>query len=687
MTTSNPAQPTRPNIVRTAAVLGLICGALDVALAILRRASSFDDLQLIFPATMATAGLVASVFLALWWTGGHWATRRWQLAPSALVFAVASALATTFIAARIGEFSLRELSADALFLLGLYAGGGVAAGVGGYFASIAMAPGSRAMALCAALLSALPVMLFAMLLFLWSQLYRIEVFSSPAGLLSCAAFAAAVAAVLFLVVWPGAVQRGWRASVTVAVIALLAPMVIGLAAQIGRLVGTGDGPPHAVRHIILLTSDTLRADVLGVYGGKVPTPAIDGLAHDGAVFDKANTVAPWTLPSLSTLVTGVSPAVHLVRQEEDRLPSTITTVAERFSAAGYHTAAVVDNAYLRPKANLAQGFDDYLFMNIPDYGRALGPQLMRYLWPALFRAERPCTIEEHTAEVQAWLAAHADRDFFLWVHYFDPHAPYEPRHDYVSGKPPDGMAYEFVQPPQVMSGLIARSDVDKAWIRALYEGEVRGMDDNIGLILEQLRALDLYDGALIAFTSDHGEEFWDHGAQGHGHSLYDELLHVPLIIKLPDGHGARRVSERVSTERLAPTLLEAADVAFDAREMSGSSLLPLMRGEAPSDAGEPVYSETQLAIDRQQAVTRDEQKFVHSLVTSRAQLYDLRHDPGETESRLATGAELATAARKLLEKHEADALRMRDALGIASGESAEFDSATMNRLRGLGYIK
>jgi arylsulfatase A-like enzyme len=148
-----------------------------------------------------------------------------------------------------------------------------------------------------------------------------------------------------------------------------------------------------------------------------------------------------------------------------------------------------------------------------------------------------------------------------------------------------------------------------------------------------------------------------------------------------------RVGERVSTERLAPTLLEAADVAFDAREMSGSSLLPLMRGEAPSDAGEPVYSETQLAIDRQQAVTRDEQKFVHSLVTSRAQLYDLRHDPGETESRLATGAELATAARKLLEQHEADALRMRDALGIASGESAEFDSATMNRLRGLGYIK
>lgn len=675
-------------IVRTAVVLGLICGALDVAFAILRRAQSFENLQLVFPSVFATALAAALSFSLLWLLLGRWSARRWQLAPAALATALAVGLGVTFVCARIGEFSLRALSADDLFLFGLYTLGGTATGVAAYLAAVALAGRPRQQALAVTTLLTAPALLFAMLVFLWSQLFFIESVRSTAGLASCGIFALAVGALLWRVVWPGAVTRAWRSCVTAAVIGLLWPFAMTSAAHVRHWMGEGDAAPHAVRHVILLSSDTLRADVLGAYGNtRVPTPAIDSLAHDGVVFEKANAVAPWTLPSLSTLVSGVSPAVHLVRQEGDRLPSSITTLAERFAAAGYHTGAVVDNAYLRPKANLAQGFEDYLYMNIPDYGRALGPQLMRHVWPALFRAERPCTIEEQTALVRAWLERHANRDFFLWVHYFDPHAPYQPRHDYVSGKPPAGMGYEFEQPPQVMSGLIARSDADKAWIRALYEGEVRGVDDNIGAVLEELRALELYDGALIAFTSDHGEEFWDHGAQGHGHTLFDELLHVPLIIKLPDSHATRRVAERISTERIAPTLLEAADVPFETREMSGPSMLPLLRGDAEAGAAPAVVSETRIAIDNQQSVTTDEKKFVRSLITSREQLYDLRADPGETQSQLASGAELAAAGRKLLDAHETAAGQLREVIGVARGESAEFDSATMNRLRGLGYIK
>ena len=144
----------------------------------------------------------------------------------------------------------------------------------------------------------------------------------------------------------------------------------------------------------------------------------------------------------------------------------------------------------------------------------------------------------------------------------------------------------------------------------------------------------------------------DHGAQGHAHTLFDELLRVPLIIKLPDSHASVHVSTRVSTERLAPTLLEAADVAFEAKEMSGPSLLALMRSGVDNGGVPPVVSETRIAIDNLQSVTSDEKKFVRSLITAHEQLYDLTSDPGETASQLASSAELGAAARKHLEQHE-----------------------------------
>ena len=285
-----------------------------------------------------------------------------------------------------------------------------------------------------------------------------------------------------------------------------------------------------------------------------------------------------------------------------------------------------------------------------------------------------------------WLARNADRDFFLWVHYFDPHTPYEPPHDYVAGTPPPGMGYDFSPPPQVMSGLIARSDADKAWIRALYEGEVRGIDDNVGRVLDELRALKLYDEAVIAFTSDHGEELWEHGAHGHGHALYNEHLHVPLILKKSHGKGGARVAAWVSNERVNATLLESADVEFDASEMSGTSLLPLLAPNASAIDSPPVISATSIIVDDLQSVIFSDHKFIRSLTTGREQLYSLRADADEHDSKIALLPEVASAARKLLEEHKAIASRMRERYGIRAGEMAKVDEATLNRLRGLGYI-
>lgn len=666
--------------------MALFCGALDIALAILNRAQSFENPTLIFPAMFATAALIALLFAASWWLVVRPLGRRLGAEDRALKHALAVALAATFICARIAQLSAHDLTPGAIFTFALFAVLGVALGAAIYFASQALQGAGKLGAQAGATIILLPALLTVMLVFLWTQLFWIESAKSSAGIVSCLVFALLLAAGVWFVVRPGLIKRASRITWGTALAALALPWLFDGIAYFSHWLQAGNGAPHAVRQIVLISADTLRADVLSVYGNpRVQTPALEQLARDGVVFENDDSVAPWTLPSLSTLISGVSPAVHLVRHEEDRLPDSVTTLAERFAAAGYHTAAIVDNAYLRPKANLAQGFDDYIFMEIPDYGRALGPQIMKHVLPALYRPERPVTIEEQTARVQRWLAHHADRDFFLWVHYFDPHAPYEPRREYLEGEPPAGLGYRFEPPPQMMGGLVQRSAAQREWIRSLYEAEVRGVDHNVGQVLEQLRELGMYDGALVAFTSDHGEEFWEHDGQGHGHTLHTEVLRVPLIIKLPDNRPVTRVAQRISSERVAATLLEAADVPFDNGDFSGPSLLPLLRDEAGSVAALPVVSESAIIVDDQQSVVSDEQKFIRSLVTGRELQFDLRLDPGEHQ--LLGEETRAVTARKLLDEHATGASALRERTGIVRGESADFDSSTLHRLRGLGYIK
>lgn len=686
MTSSHTSRPEAPRVVQIAVLVALLCGGLDVALAILNRAQSFENLMLIFPSMYATAVLVALLFLGLWWAVLRPIGTRVGADDGALLNALAVALSVSFVCARIAQLSARELWASASFMLALFASFGVGLGAAAYLATQALQVASKLGAQARAVLLLCPALMSMLLLFLWAQLYWIESIKSILGLLSCLLFALPLVWAARSVVQPGLVKRAARVSWVVASAALALPLLLDALAFLAHWSQLRNSAPHAVRQIVLVSADTLRADALAVYGNpRVPTQALDQLARDGVVFENDISVAPWTLPALSTLITGVAPAVHLVRHEEDRLPDSVTTLAERFAAAGYHTAAIVDNAYLRPKANLAQGFNDYLFMDIPDYGKALGPQIMKHVLPTLFRAERATTIEEQTAQVQGWIAHHADRDFFLWVHYFDPHAPYEPRRDYLTGEPPTGLGYSFEPPPQMMSGMVARSAAQREWIRGLYEAEVRGVDDNLGRVLEQLRQLGLYDGAVIAFTSDHGEEFWEHDGQGHGHTLFNEVLRVPLLIKLPNNRHAKRVAQRISSERIAATLLEAADVEFDSADFSGPSLLPLMRGDEGAVAAPPVVSESAIIVDDQLAVVSDEQKYIRSLVTGRELHFDLRSDPGEHQSRLED-ADVVTG-RKLLEQHASGASALRERSGITRGESADFDSSTLHRLRGLGYIK
>ena len=662
---------------------------MDMALACLRQVPSFEHLALVAPALFATALTVAVVFVALWSLVMRPLALHLGWQASATRFALACAMGTFFVLLRIAELPVAAVSAAQLFNLGLFTALGGVVGVTAYFATLAVDGRSSSARLLGALLLASPAVLFELLAYLWVQIYHIDAVASASGISALVALLGALATTLWLARRSSAVAL--RLTVTLTVLAALISLGAYLQPRLAVRTSDAGRSEHAVRHVLLITSDAMRADMFGAYGNtRIKTPAIDGLASDGVVFENGTSVAPWTLPSLSTLMSGVSPAVHLVRLENGRLPRHLTTLAEHFAAAGYFTGAIVDNPFLRRQVQLDQGFIDYRFLEAPSYGNVVGALVMRHVLPSLFRPARAWTIDEQMAMVRDWVQRNAERDFFLWVHIFDPHAPYQPRPELVEGQPPEGMSYEFSPPNAAMSGYMARTQTDQDWIRKLYEGEVRAVDAEVGKLLEQLRVLNLYDEALIAFTSDHGEEFWEHNANGHGHTLYNELLHVPLILKLPNNTLRSRVAPRVSSERVVATLLEAADVEYDAARLA-PSLMSLVRDG--TTVTPPVVSltiigtEQDFIVDNMETVFADEKKYIRSLITGREQIYDLRNDPTEQHSLVGSSAAVAANAAKLLKDYGHASQVLRERNDISSDETVAIDSGTLHRLRGLGYIQ
>ena len=322
-------------------------------------------------------------------------------------------------------------------------------------------------------------------------------------------------------------------------------------------VGNRAGP-----RVLLVTVDTLRADHVGVYGGAVPTPAIDALAWAGVTVFGAFTPTPTTLPAHVSLLTGLHPWRHGVLDNAVPLPEGIPTVAERAQTAGLATAAFVSSYILHPRFGLARGFTDYRF----EPGEA-------YVWRGRPRDAFWTLGAATTDAALAWLAAHAREPFFLWVHYFDPHHPYEP---------PPG----FERPPQERAPVTGKElprelktfDALATALRG-YRGEVAYVDAQIGRLVEGLRTLGVLDATAIVFTADHGEGLGDHGELQHGRTLFEELVRVPLVVRAPGIPAGRRLEGTVQLEDLAPTLLEL--LALDEPEgLDGRSLLPWLRGEA-----------------------------------------------------------------------------------------------------------
>ena len=442
--------------------------------------------------------------------------------------------------------------------------------------------------------------------------------------------------------------------------------------------------------MILIVADTLRADVLGApeagaSAHSSATPVLDAFAADAWRFTEARSAAPWTLPSMATLLTGASPLVHGALHRTSVLPDAVPTLAESFAAAGYRTAAIGHNPVLSLTRRLNRGFDDYELHDPNDvFGNSLGYVIWRRTIEA--RAERFGRADVLVERASSWVEEHAAEDFFLWLHFYDPHLAYAPPASFrPAGQPPAGFGRTigFGDLDRLRGGYQVPDAEGRRWVRELYDSEVRFLDASLGAFFERLRELGLYEDSLIVFTSDHGEEFWEHQGFEHGHTSYEELLRVPLLIKLPGGRPGGLDARAVSQESVAPSLLALCGIASDPSGKGAPSLFE-PGGELAAAVPHDVLSAGALYFENRLALWFDGWKYIRHAVSGREELYDLRRDPHELRPLQDVEAERLAEARERLEASMQSAQEIRAALGVqqATGSLTEEE---MDEMRRIGY--
>ncbi len=342
-------------------------------------------------------------------------------------------------------------------------------------------------------------------------------------------------------------------------------LVVSILAACGR----SGAPQPSLESLLLVTVDTLRADHVGAYGGPVPTPAMDELAREGVLVEGACTPTPSTGPAHVSLLTGLYPWKHGVLANAVPFDAAdLPNLAALADDAGLATAAFVSSYVLHRRWGFARGFDTFHFAPTHPFLRE------GRLVPFWSRAERA------TDAALSWLESHRSERFFVWVHYFDPHDPYQPPRGYARPRDEPVDLEGKSLPPGI------RSRAQLANLNRRYRGEIAYTDAHVGRLLEGLRRLGLYERTAVILTSDHGEGMGDHGLLGHGQNLFDELVLVPLLIRAPNIEGGRRLVGPAQLEDLMPTALSLLGLAVP-DGLDGYDLLPWLRGDtdrSPRDA-------------------------------------------------------------------------------------------------------
>ncbi len=473
---------------------------------------------------------------------------------------------------------------------------------------------------------------------------------------------------------------------------------------------TDQRPTPERPNIVLVSIDALRADGLGIYGNSpAVSPNIDALAKRGLVFQQAISQASSTVPSIASFLTSLYPTeLGIITGRKWIIDDMRVTVAEALQAAGYRTQAFVTNGHLVPAKGYAQGFDDYV---APEPGRPYGLDRLRAETSVIGLVcrqgglvcdtfsdgytlffDRLLVMQNGGGRVNGlarrFIRLHRDEQFFLWLHYMEPHAPYDPQRPF--GGIPGSVSPEredFLRawtPANKTTPMVARPD-DLAAVRALYGGEVLDVDHWIAAIWQEIEAQGLDGSTFLVITADHGEEFNEHGGFGHGHTVYQELDWVPLIFVGPQVAEPGSLVERpVPMLDLAPTLIDIAG-APSPDLAHGQSLLPILQGQELPPVAIYTESPARRSSYDHKALRQGDYKLVYNAKLDQAELYNLRNDPGEQHDLSSAEPQRAAAMRDQLRAWTASTMETWASLPHARGEADEMDAAMEEALRQIGY--
>ncbi len=494
-------------------------------------------------------------------------------------------------------------------------------------------------------------------------------------------------ALFALVIWQTVAASGERRGAIAAGLRFASALVVAaVALSLGLNAVVGGEPQAAVGaasakgpNVLLIIADTLRADHTGPYGASdVSTPALDALASDSVVFEHTFAHSSWTRPSISTILTSLYASSHSVMLKTDLLPDEVVTVAEVMRDDGYLTSGFVTNINVAPSFNFQQGFDSYEYLS-PDFffgASDSGSKLSLYSGMRLIRERflsREKYVEHYYQDAVSvngralpWLAEYGEEPFFTFIHYMDPHDPY-------FELPYNGKAVARVDTPNPAGDRAEE-------LRGLYAGNIEYLDGFLAAVFSGLKQAGLYDDMIIVFTADHGEEFHEHGGWWHGTTLYDEQLHVPLMVKFPGNvRGGTRVSQLSGLVDVMPTMLAAAGLEVPASAQGRD----LMSTKAPA----AVYAEEDHEGNVLESVRSAQWKLIvanegNPRGLDPVEMYDLVADPGETHNLASSDPDRVAALQESLA-----GLRALARQSAVAGVSGEMDDAARERLRALGYIE
>jgi arylsulfatase A-like enzyme len=426
-------------------------------------------------------------------------------------------------------------------------------------------------------------------------------------------------------------------------------------------------------NLVLISVDTLRADALGAYGSTAPTPVFDGLATAGVLAEVAVAPAPETAPSHTTLLTGETVLRHGVTRNGVPLPEELETLASALQAAGYATGGFVSSFVLDPRFGWSRGFDHY-DAHFEEDDATLDKQrpYQGAFWEGHEFEGLDRRAERTNQAVLRWLDD-APEPFFLFVHYFDPHMPYQPPMEHaraLAGHPVDLRGRSFPGLSRVLLARLVRN----------YLAEVRYLDGELGTLVAAVHDKSAPERTLLVVTGDHGEGLGQHEWLEHAAHLYEEQVRVPLLWHWPGTLAPRRLTTPVGLVDVAPTAAELLGVPFAARD--GHSLAAALLGAAEPEE-RPILGHRRLAArlsnlqpGEQDSLRTAQWKYIRASEAD-DELFDLTADPGELENLLAARPEVAAELAALLDAYLGD---------VERAGTPELDPETRRKLEALGYL-